>query len=796
MFVGKCLGAELFKASLDLWGSRLVSLLILLPFLSGAAVFYVAPKGSDENPGAAQQPFATIVAARDAARKAGEGQHEIIVRSGDYFLKQPVVLDSNDSGLQIVGEDRSKVRLFGGRRITGWQKDGEKFFKVSLEGVKEGKWDFRTLLVNGRLAAKAVYPNTTDKLDNLGKWDLPLLPMLAGFWARKPTEEELTVMPYKAGDLPENLDIRNAEVRLYHMWAESFLGVACHDKEKHTLTMSSPAAWPMGACNRRKYVIYNIREGMTEPGQWYLDRTEGKLVYWPLPDEDMSKIEVFAPVMNKIIAIQGEHKQPVTGVVISNLTIQCTSPELKSSGWGGGSLGAAVALQNTKGCILDSLSICNVGGVGVSITKSSDDIVRNCEVGQIGACGVKLYSKSILLEQNHIHHNGVYYPGSASVLMSGDDIRIIRNEIHDSPYSGVIGGSGKQCHIEDNLVYRAMLVMHDGAAIYGNLRESIIRGNVIRDIHPNGKGFGASGLYLDEGSYDCIIEKNLVFDVVRPTHNHITRGTIVRDNVFVSDTDMTVSFQRSENATFSGNTLYVKGRLKVTYRNAIKQWKNNRIFRGEGRDTFTIDGWVPLDPPQPPKKHAVAAKPMKAPELDAVVNAEEWPVSSITLDRDAESYVPGGPPSQAQVGYDEKNLYVSLRVNRFRGTAITSGSEWGKDDGAEIRIGGRSPDGNDVIFRIRGFADGALQCLAGDGSVTDTSKSLQAVTGFCGKITKSRWGAVSGWKGEWQIPLETLQITPVPDSRIPFNIQAYISETGESRGWEADMGMLSFKKDK
>ena len=351
------------------------------------------------------------------------------------------------------------------------------------------------------------------------------------------------------GDIPEDLDVRNAEVRLYHMWAESLVGVASHDKEKHELVMSSPAAWPMGACKRRKYVIYNTREGMKEPGQWYLDRTNGRLVYWPLPDEDMTKADVIAPVMNRVLELKGSRKAPVTNVTLKNLTVQCTSTELKSPGWGSASLTAAVELNGTKDCVLDSLTTSNVGGLGVAVTNSSGGVLRNSEVAQTGACGVKINAKGMRVEKNHIHHTGVSYPGSAGVIMSADGIELVRNEIHDTPYSGVIGGGGKKCLIEENLIYRAMLVMHDGAAIYGNLKESVIRGNVVRDIRPNGKGFGASGYYLDEGSYDCIIEKNVSLNVARPTHNHITRGTIIRDNVFVFDGDMTVSFQRSENIT-------------------------------------------------------------------------------------------------------------------------------------------------------------------------------------------------------------------------------------------------------
>ncbi len=770
--------------------AQVMALCALASPLAGlAAEFHVAVDGQDGGPGTAEQPFATLVAARDAARKAGEGPHTIRVHAGDYFVTEPLQLTAEDNGLTIVGEDRAKVRLFGGKKLTGWQRDGETFWQVDLPGVKEGTWDFRALLVNGRLATRATWPNTTDTLDNLGKWDLPLLPMLAGFWARKPTLEELTVMPYKAGDIPEDIDVRNAEVRLYHMWAESLLGVASHDRENHTLVMSSPASWPMGACNRRKYVIYNIREGMKEPGQWHLDRTNGRLVYWPLPEEDMATAEIVAPAVNQVIVLAGSKEHPVVGVTLRSLTVECTSVDLKPGGWGGAGLTGAIELTNTKDCVLDTLATTNVGGLGVAIGASSGGVLSNSEIGPTGACGLKAGANGIVVEGNHIHHVGFYFPGSAGVLMGGDGIRLVRNEINDTPYSGVIGGSGRDCLIEGNLVYRAMLVMHDGAAIYGNLRESVIRGNMVRDIRPNGQGFGASGYYLDEGSHDCVIEQNVSLNVARPTHNHITRGTILRDNTFISDEDMTVSFQSSENVTFTGNTLYVKGKLRFSFRNAAKTWENNLIFRGEGKDTFQIDGWVPLDPPHGPKGQPMVAGLMPVPPtLDAVVKAEEWPVPAATLDRDSQSFTPGGPPSRAQVGYDAQNLYVGLQVNRFRGTSVTEGAAWEQDDAAEIRIEGKRPDGTAVTFRIRGFAGGALQCVADQGEASALQESIH----FVGKVTKTNWGSAMGWKGEWQIPLAALGLKPEPGQTIPFNLRVYITDTKEYRGWEAEMGKLVF----
>jgi len=50
----------------------------------------------------------------------------------------------------------------------------------------------------------------------------------------------------------------------------------------------------------RRYAIWNIREGMHEPGQWYLDRRRGLVVYWPKPGEDVHHLEIVAPTSCEI----------------------------------------------------------------------------------------------------------------------------------------------------------------------------------------------------------------------------------------------------------------------------------------------------------------------------------------------------------------------------------------------------------------------------------------------------------------------------------------------------------------
>ncbi|MBU4460940.1 MAG: hypothetical protein KJ579_10260, partial [Verrucomicrobia bacterium] len=342
-----------------------------------AATFHVAPRGSDTNSGTQAKPLASLDAARDLARKAGEGPHTVKVAAGEYFLETPLTLDARDNGLTVEAASTNATVLYGGRPVTDWKRDGESFWYAELRGVKEGTWDFRALVVNGRMAERAVYPGT-NTLENLGTWSLPLLPAVAGHWERKPTHDESTTMPYKPEDIPATLDVRNAEVRMYHMWAESLVGIVSNDLQRHALILSSEPAWPPGALNRRKYVIYNTREGMTRPGQWYLDRTAGRLVYWPLPDEDMTKIRIIAPTAERVISLSGTQPKPVENVTLRGLTVQATTAPLKPASFGATAFDGAIHAVHARQCAFENLEICNAGGIGIRADHLARSRVTDC----------------------------------------------------------------------------------------------------------------------------------------------------------------------------------------------------------------------------------------------------------------------------------------------------------------------------------------------------------------------------------------------------------------------------------
>ena len=143
--------------------------LLFLTSAASAAEFYVAPTGSDTNPGTQEKPFATIRQARDAVR-ALKGHNRPVeamnvnVADGTYTITEPLVLEPIDSGTEqapVVYRAASGGHpvLSGGRAITGWQPGEKGIWKTQLPEVAAGRWYFEQLFVNGHRATRARTPN-------------------------------------------------------------------------------------------------------------------------------------------------------------------------------------------------------------------------------------------------------------------------------------------------------------------------------------------------------------------------------------------------------------------------------------------------------------------------------------------------------------------------------------------------------------------------------------------------------------------------------------------------------------
>lgn len=146
----------------------LVVLVISLAVAMAAeqATVYVSPAGNDNwsgklpAPNAAKTdgPLATLPAAVAAARKLPVPRR-IVLREGKYCLNETLKLGPEDTGLSFVAFGKENPQIIGGRLITGLKKGPGGKLSVFLPDVKDGKWSFKSLFMDGKRLVRARTPN-------------------------------------------------------------------------------------------------------------------------------------------------------------------------------------------------------------------------------------------------------------------------------------------------------------------------------------------------------------------------------------------------------------------------------------------------------------------------------------------------------------------------------------------------------------------------------------------------------------------------------------------------------------
>jgi hypothetical protein len=158
-----------------------------------AADIWVAPNGSDTNPGTKDKPVATVAMALRKAREmrrlndpaVANGVH-IIITNGVYALSEPLFVRPEDSGTPtsptiIEAAPGARPVLSGGVSVKGWRKATENI--PGLPAAAQGKvWvanapveagrllDFRQLWVNDQKATRARDRNA-DSMNRILSWD-------------------------------------------------------------------------------------------------------------------------------------------------------------------------------------------------------------------------------------------------------------------------------------------------------------------------------------------------------------------------------------------------------------------------------------------------------------------------------------------------------------------------------------------------------------------------------------------------------------------------------------------------
>lgn len=619
-----------------------------------ATTFFVATDGNDAwsgtlpAPNAARTdgPFASLAAARDAVRrlKASSGLRcpvKVLVREGTYFLREPFRLEPRDSGtaqylVTYEAYEGEKPVISGGRAVVGWRKGKGRLWCADIPDTKSGHWYFRQLFVDGERRTRARTPShgylyTTGPRVRLDR-------------SKRSSDPETKMgFRYRKGDVRRWRNLDDVNIVLYHSWTTSVHWIASLNEEDCAVRFTHPTDWPVCYwAQRQRYYVENGLEALDAPGEWYLDRNDGVLHYWPLDGEDLTKASVIAPVLSEIVRFAGEIGQDGERVVeyvsLRGLSFQHAdwdlSDRLRSlhlsffpisslsaihSGDVQASpmLGAAVFVVGARHCTIAGCEIAHAGEHGLWLERGCrDNRVLRCHIHDLGAGGVYIGesqspsspSRAVLrntLDNSVIRDGGHVFRGGVGVWIGRSSHNAVtHNEICDFSYTGVSVGwdwgyspsSANHNTVAHNHIHHiGNGVLSDLGGIYtlGVSTCTQLRHNHIHDVYSH--SYGGWGIYLDQASSGIAVEGNVVHTTKSGGFHHgYGRENVVRNNIFAfseepqirrSREEEHISFYFERNIVCASNPNVLMGRwANGNYR------VDHNLYWGTSGDELRFDG--------------------------------------------------------------------------------------------------------------------------------------------------------------------------------------------------------------
>ena len=532
---------------------------------------YVSVRGDDANTGGCTDPFLSIGRARDEIRSIKgtappDRQVRVLIREGYYFLDEPLVFDTRDSGsaeypITYAAFPGENPVISGGREVTTDWVDYDDTMKVATLGITgPGNEVVRVLSVNGVRQRRARAPN-------------------AGFFE---IQEALgdTSFRYHEGDIERWKRWEDAEAVVFHSWNETRFKFLNISEDERVVELRDPHArhgigWS-GAGGPNRYYIENALELLDEPGEWYFDAREGKLYHWFTCDHASARVVV--AVLDHLV--RGDN---IEHVIFSGLTFSDTNWHLPHDGYPDcGDVGdivepSAISLNNARFCIFEGNTVKNTGTYAVEV-NGSGNVISNNHIFDSGGGGIITRSLSgdrNRIACNHIHHCGEVYPSSVGINVDEGGGDISHNHIHHITHSGIYTrhwGTATQkperrnqdqsLLIECNEIHDVMTIINDGGGIFVRDGNIIIRNNLIHDVFATGSRCPGRGIYLGCETRDTLVEDNIVYRCrVNLIVWYNNRNVTIRNNVFVDAREAHIRFLNPEhlshkNVKFSRNIVY------------------------------------------------------------------------------------------------------------------------------------------------------------------------------------------------------------------------------------------------
>lgn len=516
--------------------------------------FYVADSGTDSGDGSKENPFRTIGRAKEEVKKYSAdmtGDIIVNVKSGYYEIPESIKFGTEDSGkngFDIIyrGEDRDNPPLLsGGKKVSDWQKYDDYLWRAPVPSDVE---HVRNLYVNNYPAVRArskyfyKYEETYDDPNTVYKKD--------GMW-----------VPYK--NFPKNLTNHDDIELVWELdWTSQYTLVEeiTYDHEKETVLFKMdpysfntntllPATMPAPG---KVFAMENAFELLDEKGEFYYNKKDGYIYYYPHDEENMETAEVYVGKSQQMIMIEGNSvKDRVENIKFDNFeirygawdraseygffTIQADQviTEYTDNGRSTIMLPAQITVQRAENIDITNCSLSCLGSSAISVPDAATNVrIEGNLIKDVSGSGISVGSwlhategegreivKNITVKNNVVHRpGGEYRDAMGIVVYYASHVDVVHNDIYYTPYTGMSIGWGwgttdppgyGYFTVNNNKVDSTMTSLLDGAPVYllGPMRGTEIGYNFLTNASFNQT---IGGVYFDAGTRFVRSHHNLV----------------------------------------------------------------------------------------------------------------------------------------------------------------------------------------------------------------------------------------------------------------------------------------------
>lgn len=491
-----------------------------------------------------------------------DATNHIWLSGGVHFLTQPWSLDASSKPLVIEAEPGSHPILSGGVLITNWQlaptfpnsaqKAGDRHvWKAKIPQIKGKPLKFRQLWVNGQRAIRAQNPQPGEFFRLTG-WDktnqVAAIPAMSLANCQKPAQMEMVV--------DQVWEI--AVLRLKSIAIKGPNALVTFRQPEGRIEFEHP--WPPVIVNSNyaaPFYLVNAIEFLDSPGEWFADAAAGEIYYWPRPGEDMTRVEVIAPVLENLVCIEGSLDKPANNIQFKGITFAHTTwlrpsekghvplqagmfmldakklspkgtpyaPKLDNLAWVGRPP-AAISVKNASHITFENCTFEHLAMTGLDfVSGTQSNRIEGCTFRDIGGNGLQIGEFSQPDVETHTPFNpsdyrvicgydtiannlftdcGVEDWGCMGICVGyARNVTIRNNEVCQMPYTGISIGWGWTKHLNAS-------------------RDNLIAAN---HIHHVGKTLGdLGGIYTLSAQPGTVVAENYIHDIVPspfvPDTNH------------------------------------------------------------------------------------------------------------------------------------------------------------------------------------------------------------------------------------------------------------------------------------